>query len=82
MTKKHTIFSNPIHATDVHTFIQNATDIHHPLALGDDNNDIEILQTVGYGIAIANASEKLKAVADDVCGHVAEDEIYHYCRTI
>ena len=46
---------------------------------GDGNNDIEILQAVGTGIAMANASEQLKAVADQVCGHVAQDGIYHYC---
>lgn len=23
--------------------------------------------------------EALKAAADDICGHVAEDGIYHYC---
>ena len=182
--KSHTIFSNPIHTTDVHTFIQNATDIHRPLALatkdnliangkdddlveyfsfaklevnvsdefdkiandeiyqimlgccendypalmqniqhskitawwdraidiipadggkgtgiekmleyyhldkseamafGDGNNDIEMLQTVGHGIAMANASEELKSVADDICGHVAEDGIYYYCKKL
>lgn len=49
------------------------------IAFGDGNNDIEMLQTVGTGIAMANASEQLKGVADEVCGHVAEDGIYHYC---
>ncbi|MDO4343948.1 MAG: Cof-type HAD-IIB family hydrolase [Eubacteriales bacterium] len=49
------------------------------IAFGDGNNDIEMLQTVGTGIAMGNASQQLKAVADDVCGHVAQDGIYHYC---
>ncbi len=49
------------------------------LAFGDGNNDIEMLQAVGTGIAMANASPQLKEVAHDVCGHVAEDGIYHYC---
>ncbi len=49
------------------------------IAFGDGNNDIEMLQAVGTGIAMANASEQLKAVADQVCGHVAQDGIYHYC---
>lgn len=49
------------------------------LAFGDGNNDIELLQAVGCGVAMENASEQLKAIADDVCGHVAEDGIYHYC---
>ena len=49
------------------------------IAFGDGNNDIEMLETVGLGVAMANASDRLKAVADEVCGHVAEDGIYHYC---
>ena len=49
------------------------------MAFGDGNNDIEMIETVGHGIAMANASKELKAVADDICGHVADDGIYHYC---
>ena len=49
------------------------------LAFGDGNNDIEMLQSVGTGIAMANASDKLKEVADDICGDVADDGIYYYC---
>ena len=49
------------------------------IAFGDGNNDIEMLNAVGTGIAMANASEQLKAVADNVCGHVSDDGIYYYC---
>ena len=49
------------------------------LAFGDGNNDLEMLQSVGTGVAMGNASEELKAVATAVCGSVAEDGIYHYC---
>lgn len=49
------------------------------LAFGDGNNDMEMLQAVGTGVAMGNASEKLKEIADDVCGHVAQEGIYHYC---
>lgn len=49
------------------------------IAFGDGNNDIEMLEAVGTGVAMENASPRLKAIADDVCGHVAEDGIYHYC---
>lgn len=48
-------------------------------AFGDGNNDIEMLQTVGLGVAMANASADLKAIADDECGSVGEDGIYYYC---
>ena len=49
------------------------------LAFGDGNNDLEMLQAVGCGVAMENGSARLKAAADDLCGHVAEDGIYHYC---
>lgn len=49
------------------------------LAFGDGNNDIEMLQAVGTGVAMENASHRLKEIADDICGHVTEDGIYHYC---
>lgn len=49
------------------------------MAFGDGNNDLEMLQTVGHGIAMGNASDQLKAVAEAVCGNVEADGIYHYC---
>lgn len=50
------------------------------LAFGDGNNDIEMLQTVGTGVAMGNASKDLKAVADVICKDVSEDGIYWYCK--
>ena len=50
------------------------------MAFGDGNNDIEMLEAVGHGIAMANASADLKAIAEDVCGSVTEDGIYFYCE--
>lgn len=49
------------------------------MAFGDGNNDMEMLRTVGTGVAMENASAQLKEIADDVCGHAAEDGVYHYC---
>ena len=49
------------------------------MAFGDGNNDIEMFQAVDHPIAMGNASDTLKALASDICGHVAEDGIYHYC---
>ena len=50
------------------------------LAFGDGNNDIEMLQAVGTGVAMGNASDDLKAVADAICKDVSEDGIYWYCK--
>lgn len=50
------------------------------IAFGDGSNDIEMLQAVGCGVAIGNASDDVKAAADDICGTAADDGIYVYCR--
>ena len=34
---------------------------------------------MGVGVAMGNASLQAKAAADQVCGAVSEDGIYHYC---
>lgn len=50
------------------------------IAFGDGSNDIEMLQAVGTGVAMGNATEDVKAIADEICRSVTEDGIYHYCR--
>ena len=49
------------------------------LAFGDSYNDLEMLQAVGTGVAMGNAAQALKDVAEDVCDSVSEDGIYRYC---
>lgn len=49
------------------------------MAFGDGGNDIEMLQTVGTGVAMGNALDNVKAIADEICGTSADDGIYHYC---
>lgn len=50
------------------------------MAFGDGKNDIELLETVGTGMAMGNASEEVKRHANDVCLSVDQDGIYHYCK--
>ena len=50
------------------------------IAFGDGENDIDMLLSVGKGIAMGNAAEKVKAIANDICGSVTEDGIYHYLK--
>lgn len=38
----------------------------HIMAIGDGENDVEMLQYVGWGVAVANASPKLKQVAQAI----------------
>ncbi len=44
-------------------------DIAHTIAIGDSENDIEMLKTAGFAIAMGNASQDVK----DVCDFVTED---------
>ena len=52
------------------------------VAFGDGLNDIEMLQTVGCGVAMGNAHEELKKHADYVAKPVYEDGIYNACKDL
>lgn len=54
-------------------------DAAQSIAFGDSQNDLDMLKTVGLGIAMGNATSQVKAIAGDVCGPVSEDGIYQYC---
>jgi Cof subfamily protein (haloacid dehalogenase superfamily) len=45
------------------------------IAFGDGENDVELVEWAGYGIAVANAHERVKAAADWVCPPVAEEGV-------
>lgn len=49
------------------------------MAFGDSSNDLDMLQTVGTGVAMGNATDRLKAVADDICLSAEEEGLYYYC---
>lgn len=49
------------------------------IAFGDGENDIEMLQAVGLGVAMGNSSNQVKEAADYVCECVEDDGIYYYC---
>ncbi|MBD7913851.1 Cof-type HAD-IIB family hydrolase [Clostridium sp. Sa3CUN1] len=46
-------------------------------AYGDGLNDIDMLEYCQYGIAVGNAKEALKEIADEVTEDIAEDGIYN-----
>lgn len=48
------------------------------VAIGDGPNDIEMLRHVGIGVAMGNASEKVKASADIVTGHHENDGLAEF----
>jgi len=45
------------------------------IAFGDGENDLELVDWAGYGIAVANAHEHVKALADWVCPPVTEEGV-------
>lgn len=47
------------------------------VAFGDSMNDYEMMETAGISVAMGNACEELKSVADVVCGTVKEDGVYY-----
>lgn len=43
------------------------------LAVGDGHNDVEMLSWARWGVAMGQAPDDVKAIADDVCGDVEDD---------
>lgn len=54
--------------------------VEDTVAFGDSMNDYEILQTAGLGIAMGNAIQELKDVADYVTADVGKDGIWKACE--
>ncbi|HPZ15048.1 MAG TPA: Cof-type HAD-IIB family hydrolase [Sphaerochaeta sp.] len=48
------------------------------IAFGDAENDCEMIKAVGWGVAMANASDTLKACADDITASNDEDGVGTY----
>jgi len=45
------------------------------LAFGDGENDLELLEWAGYGVAVGNADARVKAAADWVCPPVSQEGV-------
>ena len=45
------------------------------VAFGDGENDVELLEWAGYAVAVANAHERVLAVADFVCPSVDDEGV-------
>jgi Cof subfamily protein (haloacid dehalogenase superfamily) len=52
---------------------QLGVDMREVIAIGDQENDVEMLREVGLGIAVGNATPSLKNVADSIIASCAED---------
>lgn len=51
--------------------------VENTIAIGDSENDLEMLKAAGIGIAMGNASDYVKETADDVTEPVLQDGVYH-----
>lgn len=51
-------------------------DLKDVVCFGDGDNDYEMIKTAGFGIAMGNATDKVKQVADYVTDNVGNDGIY------
>lgn len=54
-------------------------DLSDSVAFGDSMNDLEVVQEAGIGVAMGNAVEELKLVADYITSPIDEDGIYRAC---
>ena len=50
------------------------------LAFGDNYNDIDLLEAVGMGVAVANGREEVKEIADFVTLSCKEDGVAHFLK--
>ena len=51
--------------------------IENTIAIGDSDNDVSMIKKVAVGIAMGNACDSLKEVADYITTSVSEDGLYH-----
>jgi hypothetical protein len=52
-----------------------AIEMNEVVAFGDGYNDIDLLQQVGWGVAVENAFPEVKAVANEITKHHKEDGV-------
>lgn len=50
--------------------------IEDTIGFGDSNNDKEMLETVGLSIVMANGTESMKRIADEITDSVEDDGLY------
>ena len=54
------------------------TDMTHVLAFGDTTNDLEMIRDSGWGICMANGTQDIKDIADDITLSCDEDGVAVY----
>jgi Cof subfamily protein (haloacid dehalogenase superfamily) len=60
---------------------QNGFTRERTVAVGDGENDIELVDWAGYGVAVENAHDLVKEVADFICPSVDEEGVAQVLET-
>lgn len=64
-------------ATGIFEYLKKCNaDISDSIAFGDADNDLEMLEAAGISVAMGNATDELKSVADYVTAPITEDGLY------
>lgn len=56
--------------------------LEQAIAFGDNYNDTEMIAAVGHGVAVANARDEVKAVADALTAHHKKDGVAKYIQKV
>jgi hydroxymethylpyrimidine pyrophosphatase-like HAD family hydrolase len=84
------------HGLDIHITHSNATKGHavarlrkilgvskaETIGVGDNNNDVHLFKEVGRKVAMDNATDMLKALADTICGPVESDGLATFIEEV
>lgn len=57
-------------------------DVKDSYCFGDGPNDVEMFETVGYSIAMGNAIDVIKEIADEICLSVEDDGVYYKLKDL
>ncbi|MEJ1223925.1 Cof-type HAD-IIB family hydrolase [Sediminicola sp. 1XM1-17] len=64
----------------IQMLLQEGETLEDVIAFGDNYNDMEMLQHVGYGVAVANAREELKQIANAITLKNTEDGVAQFIK--
>ncbi|WP_405383401.1 Cof-type HAD-IIB family hydrolase [Maribacter sp. LLG6340-A2] len=66
--------------TAIHSLLNKGENLKDVIAFGDNYNDIEMLENVGCGVAVANGREEVKKISKYVALKNTEDGVAHFIK--
>ena len=66
--------------TAIEQLLKKAESLEDVIAFGDNYNDIEMLKNCGFGVAVGNARDEVKAVADAIALPHSEDGVAQFIK--